>query len=110
MAWPAWVLVICVVAALVCMSYGAISALRALQVVKKHADRMKSPPLVAEVAKAQANVARINADMTAIEALLVRANAAVRSINEGIADLRIPEAIAAIRTAGAAIRLLLNHH
>ncbi len=109
MSWPAWVLVVCAVAALICIAYGALRAVRALRVVKNHVDRMKTLPLLAEVKKAQVNANRINADMAAIDALLARANAAIRTINESIADLRIPEAVAAVRTAGAAITLLFNH-
>ena len=109
LAWPAWVLVICVVVALFCIAYGALRAMRAARVVKNHVERIKTSPLVARVKQAELNVDRINVDVVAIDALLVRANAAIRTINEGIADLRIPEAILAVRTAGAAIRLLFNH-
>lgn len=107
-AWPAWVLGICVVAALVCVAYGALRLMRAAGIVKKHVNRMKALPVIGEAAKAERNVQRINADMAAIDELLVRANAAIRSINESLAELRIPEAVAAVRTAGAAIHLLFN--
>lgn len=107
-AWPAWVLWICVVAALLCMTYGGLRAMLAARVVKNHVDRMKALPIVAEVAKSEGYAARINADLAGIEELLVRANAAIRAINKGLAEMRIPEAIAAVRMAGAAIRLLFN--
>jgi hypothetical protein len=109
MTWPAWVLVICAVASLVCVLYGVVRAAMAARVVKAHADRLKTAPLVTDAARAQTYVARINEDMAGIQALLERAQAAIAQINRGLADLRIPEAVAAVRTAGLAIRLLLNH-
>ncbi|HET7813722.1 MAG TPA: hypothetical protein VFL13_05065 [Candidatus Baltobacteraceae bacterium] len=109
MAWPAWVLVICVVVALVLMAYGALRAMTAARVVKNHVDRMKAQPLIGKLAKAQGDVQRINENVDAINALLVRANAAIRTMNDAIGEMRLPEAVAAIRTAGAAIRLLFNH-
>ncbi len=109
MAWPAWVLVVCVVVALGFTAYGALRAIGAAGVVKKHVDSIKAQPLLADVAKAQRYSQRINEDMAAIEALLVRANSAIGTINDSIAVMRVPEAVAAVRTAGAAIRLLVNH-
>lgn len=109
MAWPAWVLVICLVAALVLMAYGALRAMSALRVVKNHAQQMKNQPLLLELPRANGYMQRIDDDVAAIDALLVRANAAIRTINDGVADMRIPEAVAAVRVAGAAIRLLFNH-
>lgn len=109
MAWPAWVLVICVVAALGLTAYGAVRALTAARAVKNHVDRMKAQPLVSKLARAKENMQRIDGNVTELEALLVRANAAVGTINDGIAEMRIPQAVAAVRTAGAAVRLLFNH-
>ncbi|MBV8638643.1 MAG: hypothetical protein JO322_11210 [Candidatus Eremiobacteraeota bacterium] len=109
MAWPAWVLVICVVLALVLIAYGAVRAMSAARIVKNHVERMKAQPLLAAFARAQSNMQQINEDVAALDALLVRANAAIRTMNDGIAEMRIPQAVAAVRTAGAAIRLLFNH-
>lgn len=108
MTWPAWVLVICAVVSLACMLYGAVAAGLAARTVKVHADRVRALPLLADAAAAQVNVQRINDDLAQLDGLLLRATAAVRTINEALAQMRIPQAVAAARTAGAAIHLLFS--
>ena len=108
MTWAPWVLVICAAGALVCVLYGVIRAAVAARTVKAHADRLKELPVLAQAAQADVYAQRINDDVAQIDGLLVRANLAIQSINASIQKMRIPEAIAALRTAGAAIRLLAS--
>ena len=108
MSWPAWVLVICAVLSVILIAYGALRAALAAKRVKDHTDRIKASPLATNAASAAVYGERINADLAQIDVLLARANAAISSINASIQQLRIPEAVAAVRTAGAAIRLLFN--
>ncbi|HET9030043.1 MAG TPA: hypothetical protein VFN49_07695 [Candidatus Aquilonibacter sp.] len=108
MTWAVWVLLICAAVALVFVAYGAARAALAARVVKAHVDRVQSATVIADAAEAQVYAQRINDDLAQVEGLLARANAAIATINQGLHDLRIPEAIAALRTAGAAIRLLLS--
>lgn len=106
MSWAAWVLVICAVVAFACVVAGVVRAAVAGLAVKKHADALKSLPIVAEVTGARVYGERINARLGQMSELLARANGAVQSINASLQEMRIPEAVAAVRTAGAAIRLL----
>lgn len=108
MSWPAWVLVICAVVALACMLYGALRAALAARAVKAHVGRAKALPMVADLAKAEAYVHRINDDLARVNGLLARGKAAIDSINESVTRMRIPEAVLAVRTAGAALRLLFS--
>ena len=108
MTWPVWVLAICAAVALLCMLVGVIRAALAARVVNAHLQRLKNEPLIAGASNAQACVKRINDDVAQIELLLARAQIALRTIREGIEDLRVPEAVVAVRTAGAAIRLLFS--
>ena len=108
LAWPAWILVICAVIALVCVAYGALRAIAALRIVKKHSDALRASPLIARATGAQNDVNRIRADVVVIQSLVERSKYAIAEINQGFADLRIPQAVAAMRTANAAVRLLFS--
>ncbi len=85
-----------------------LRAIASLGAVKKHIDRMKQQPLREDVAKVNGYSQRIQQDVAAIDGLTARANIAIRTIGDGVAELRIPEAVAAIRTARAAVRLLFS--
>jgi hypothetical protein len=108
MTWAVWVLVICAAVSFACLLYGVIRAALAARAVKQHVDRLKATPLADDAAKAAVYGRRIGAALPQIEALLVRANAAISTISDALKELRIPEAVAALRTAGAAIRLLFS--
>ena len=51
---------------------------------------------------------RINTDLDQMLPLLARVKEAVASINASLQQLKMPRAVLALRTAGAAIRLLLS--
>ena len=108
MTWPAWVLVICAAVSFACVLYGALRAALAARTVKMHVDRVQAFPLLADAAEARVSIQRINHDLARLDGLLARANVAVRTLNEALAQMRIPEAVAAARAAGAAIRLLFS--
>ena len=108
LSWSAWILVICAALAFLCVVYGAIRAALAARVVKQHTDALKSLQIVNDVAEAQAYAARINAAMDGMPALIARADGAVQRIGQSLHELRMPEAFAAIRLAGASLRLLFG--
>jgi len=76
--------------------------------LKQHVDRTRATPIFADLKTLDAAKTRLNNDLTEIEALLPRAQAAGQEIMDGLDELRIPQAIAALRMTGAAIRLLAH--
>jgi len=52
--------------------------------------------------------AQLQSSIDEVAPLLVRANAALARINRALSELRLPQAVVALRTAGAAIRLLTS--
>jgi hypothetical protein len=51
---------------------------------------------------------RLQASIDAVPPLLARANVAIERVNLALNDLRLPQAIAALRGARLAIRLLVS--
>jgi hypothetical protein len=94
--------------ALVLIVIGAVPALSAAQALKKKGDALKAKaadPLV-DPARMQRAMARINADIARLPALIDRSRAAMLTIQTGLRDLRMPQAITAIRLAAAAVAAL----
>ncbi len=107
-AWPTAVLIAGVAAAGACVLFGvAVAAVAALR-VKRHADALQAHPLIARAAAAPALGERITHDLEALTGLSVRAQAALEQLAVALHEVRLPQAIAALRVAGAAIRLLLS--
>lgn len=85
-----------------------VAALAALR-VKKRADALKAEAqAVVDVKAAQATALRLQTSLEAVGPLLDRAKAAIDEINTGLTEMKLPQAMAALRTAGAAIRLLAS--
>ena len=107
-AWPSAVLIVGVAAAAACMLVGiAVAAVAGLR-VKRHADALQAHPLIQRAAAAPALGERITHDLEAITGLTARAQAALEQLGAALQELRLPQAIAALRVAGAAIRLLVS--
>lgn len=108
LSWSAWVLVICAIASLSCVAYGAFRAALAARVAKQHAERLRTTTLAADAAAIEAYLQRIDAVAAALPTLVARADAAVTRIKRSSEALHMPEAIAAVRLAGASLRLLFG--
>jgi hypothetical protein len=67
-----------------------------------------SPVLALDPARLQRAFNRIQNDATAGAVLLDRAALALREIGDGFRELRLREAVTAIRLAGVAVRLLIG--
>lgn len=99
-----------VVAAIVCAAIGVVPVLRAVRSVKLRAAALQLAvmPMVVDIRQSQTNLERLQFAAQRANELLARAKAAIDEINSGIKELKIPQAIFALRAAGAAIRLLLS--
>ncbi len=104
---PGWILGAGIILALIFTVAGAIVAGLAALRFKRRLQALKKAPLASYAPEAQAYLHRINADLEETKLLLENAKGALGRINESLRVLRMPEAILALRTAGAAIRLLL---
>ncbi len=108
LSWSAWVLVICAIVSLVAILFGVVRAALAAAVVKRHADVLTSALPVGDLAELEAYMQRINGAVEGIRPLIARGQAAVQRIDRALRELRMPEAIAALRLAGASLRLLFG--
>ena len=99
---------ICGVVAAVCAIVGATSVMRASRILADHADRLQAaaPLALLESGRFEKATARIARDFDGMNVQLMRARAAVDDIRKGLADLRLREAMMALRVAGAAVRAL----
>lgn len=102
------VLVIFVILSLVLVIAGVIVAALAGLRLKRKAAALKRSPLFGYSAEAQAQVARISACVEAAQPLLDRFRIATTSINRSVAELRIPQAVLAVRIAVRSVRLLIS--
>jgi ABC-type phosphate transport system auxiliary subunit len=96
----------CAIVAIALVLAGAFVALRehrslngALEALKQHEARF-------DVGRLSAATERINADLAATQPLLERTSAALAQIRGACADLRLPQAVAAIRVAALAVKAL----
>lgn len=107
--WPTWVLVICVAASFACMVVGALRAALALARLAKHLDRTSNEvATLVDAQRLESNLARMSNFANGVEALVARSRCAVNDITASLAEFRLPEAVLAVRTARAAVRLLLS--
>jgi hypothetical protein len=108
LTWPQWTLLGCVLASLLLMAIGAIRALGALAKTKVRARATQDLVNALDLPSASQNAARMNGAVAAMPALAQRANVAVASMNQAIQDLKLPEAMAALRAAATAVKLLFS--
>ena len=101
-------LVVCLAVAALLTIASIVNALLAALRLKQHVDRTKAMPLFAELKTLNDVKTRLNTDLAEMEALLPRAEAAGQQVMDGLNEMRIPQAIAALRITGAAIRLLAH--
>ena len=100
--------VVCALVAAGCVVGGILPVLRARTDLQTHADRLQEalPVVLLDPSRLAAAAARIDADVDALRGVVMRLHAAMRSIAEAIEELRLREAIIALRVAAAAIRAL----
>ncbi len=99
---------VCSLAALGCIVAGILPLLRAKHTLDAHTERLQAalPVAVVDGARLRAALARLDATSAAAQAETARIGAAVRRIAESASDLRLREAVLALRLAGAALRTL----
>ena len=100
--------VICAVLAAACTLAGAAAVVRASRTLADHADRLQAaaPLALLDSGRFETATARIERDFDGMKLQLMRAAAAVEDIRKGLTDLRLREAVMALRVAGAALRAL----
>ena len=108
LTWSQWTLVGCVIASCLLVLVGALRAKRAADVTKLRMTGVQSRVAAMNAAIASARVERINADIAKMPALVERAQVAIHIMNRSLAALKLPEAVAALRTAAAAVKLLAS--
>ncbi len=99
---------VCGVVALGCVIAGIVPTLRAKHAVEAHAERLQAalPVAVVDAARLRAALDRLDATSAAARFETARIGIAVRRIAQGANDLRLREAVLALRVAGAALRAL----
>jgi hypothetical protein len=99
---------VCALVAAGCVVVGMLPVLRARADLQTHADRLQAalPVVLLDPRRLAAAAARIDADVGALRDLVIRLNAAVREIAAAIEELRLREAVMALRVAAAAVRAL----
>lgn len=107
MSWALWFLIACAVVAVLLAGTGGVMALRAASALRRRADDVVPHELLVRLNTAQNDAERLQAAVAGIEALPSRANAAMASMNASLRAMRLPQAVAALRLAGVAVRLLL---
>ncbi len=99
----------CILVAVLLVIAGGVVALRAALHTKRRVEAIRdAAPGIVDVERAKADAERLRNAVDGIVPLLDRAKLAIDRINAGLRDLKLPQAIFALRTAGAAIRLLMN--
>src|ERR1700722_15423017 len=104
LTWPSWVVVACAVASLACIVVGAIIVAVAFSRFSKHLDRTsEEAAALVDKQRLELNLARINNLIAGIEPLVERSFAALGTLNDALAELRLPEAMLALRAARASL-------
>ena len=100
--------VACGVLAVACVLFGAGALLRERNALTDHVGRLQSalPLALIDTARLNAAVARLGRSVESIRVELERLAAAMTAIAKAARDLRLREAVLAIRVAGAALRAL----
>lgn len=100
---------VCAVASLLfIIAGGAIAGVAAARLKHHQARTQEAAERLVDAKRVHAIVARLSAADVALAQLLDRAKAAVASIGASLEDLRLPQAMLALRAAGAAVRLLFS--
>jgi hypothetical protein len=89
-----------------CAVAGILPVLRAKRVLEAHAERLSAalPVAVVDGARLRAALQRLDDSAAAAQAEFARMGGAARRIADGARDLRLREAVLALRLAGAALR------
>ena len=91
-----------------CIVAGMIPLLRASRLVKAHAERLNAalPVALVDGARLRSALERLDESAMGARSEVARMGFAVRRIADGVGDLRLREAMLALRVAGAALRAL----
>ncbi len=108
LTWPQWALLGCVVASLLLMAIGTIRALGALRKTQARAKGTQELVEALDLPSASRNAARVSGAISGMPLLVQRANVAVASMNRSMQELKLPEAMTALRAAAAAVKLLFS--
>jgi uncharacterized protein YoxC len=109
MLWP--IPAVCAAVAVICMLVGVVAVLRERREVQAHVRRLQANvPKYFDSGRLTRAVERIGSDAEGARALLDRAAASARTIGASLRDLRLREAIVALRLAAAAVRHLTALH
>jgi hypothetical protein len=106
-SWELWFYIACLVAALILAGAGAVRALSALSAVRRRAEEVVPHELIVSLTAAQHDGERLQRALSEMESLPGRAQAAVAQMRASLDALRLPQAVAAIRIAIVAVRLLV---
>lgn len=99
---------VCAAVALVLAAIGIVTALRANESFQGGLKRLKTPRPWMDPARPSAAFARLRAAIEGVSVVAGRCAAAMAQIRAGLAELRLPEAIAALRLAALAVRALAH--
>lgn len=94
--------------ALVLAGAGVVSVLRANGQLQKALERARTPRAWMDPQHASAAAARLQADLKGMAAVAARCGAAVQQIRTGLIELRLPEAVTALRLTAFAVRALMH--
>ena len=94
--------------ALVLIGIGAVSVLRANGELQPGLERVRTPRAWMDPQRPSAAAARLQADAAGLAAVSARCVAAVQRIRAGLIELRLPEAVTALRLAAFAVRALMH--
>ena len=108
LAWSQWTLVACVAASLILLAVGALRARSAVAKTLWRTTEVRSRIAALHVESGQKYIDRINADVARMPDLIERVNVALDIMNRSMNTLKLPEAIASLRTAAAAVKLLVS--
>lgn len=99
---------ICGLIAIVCAVAGIAPALRAQRAVRAHAERLQAalPVAVVDGERLRSAFDRLDESASSGRMQIARIAGAVAGIADGVRDLRLREAMLALRVAGAALRAL----
>jgi len=95
----------CAAIAIGCAATGALAMLQARSAVTAHAARLNATNLV-DPERAERTLAKFSAAATTADAESVRVKAAIAAIGAAIHELRLREAVVALRVTAVAVRAL----
>lgn len=94
-------------AALICVGIGAVAVMREQRTLQAHTDALRAAgPTIADPEALENALSRIERSAEAMQTEIARAGAALRAIGEAARELRLREAMTALRVAGTALRAL----